>query len=246
MRTVPTIGLLSALLLIVGSVLGVGSGRAQGSASTCAQNENGSRGDFTAHAGLGVHVRTLRFDGVEATLTPLKRASGLSGCERLGGLVGIGSTAQGTYLVLDLYARARFPARFISHYQWAKGGPYYYVAPAIVSGLPSAAGQEHTLRIARLRESSTWLVDVDGHVLDHVDLPGSNRGLPMPRALLYASNQDGRLNRGSIRFTHVRALPAGGQTWTRFPHGKTWLYTTHPKQYKYLHLSNTSFVAKSR
>ena len=70
---------------------------------------------------------------------------------------------------------------------------------------------------------------VDNHVVDHIDLPGSNRGLPMPRALLYASNQDGKLNRGSLRFTSVRALPAGGQTWTRFPHGKTWLYTDHPQ-----------------
>jgi hypothetical protein len=147
--------------------------------------------------------------------------------------------------VLDLYAQARLPSRFVSHYQWAKGGPYYYVAPARVPGLPSTARHAHTLRIARLRPSSTWLVEVDNHVVDHIDLPGSNRGLPMPRALLYASNQDGKLNRGSFRFTHVHALPAGGQTWTRFPHGKTWLYTTHPK-YTYVDLSNTSFIAKNR
>jgi hypothetical protein len=234
----------TALLVIVGATLGAGPGRAQPSASTCAQDENGSRGNFTAHAGLGVHVRTLRFDGVEATITPLRNAAGLSGCERIGGLVGIGSSAQ-TYLVLDLYAQARLPSRFVSHYQWATGGPYYYVAPALVPGLPSTARHAHTFRIARLRPSSTWLVEVDNHVIDHIDLPGSNRGLPMPRALLYASNQDGKLNRGSFRFTHVHALPAGGQTWTRFPHGKTWLYTTHPK-YTYVDLSNTSFIAKNR
>jgi hypothetical protein len=244
MRTTPTLGLVTALLVIVGATLGVGSGRAQPSASTCAQDENGSRGNFTAHAGLGVHVRTLRFDGVEATITPLRSASGLSGCERLGGLVGIGSSGQ-TYLVLDLYAQARLPSGFVSHYQWAKGGPYYYVAPARVPGLPSTARHAHTLRLARLRPSSTWLVEVDNHVVDHIDLPGSNRGLPMPRALLYASNQDGKLNRGSFRFTHVHALPAGGQTWTRFPHGKTWLYTTHPK-YTYVDLGSTSFIAKNR
>jgi hypothetical protein len=244
MRTTPTLGLVTALLVIVGATLGVGSGRAQPSASTCAQDGSGSRGNFTAHAGLGVHVRTLRFDGVEATITPLRSASGLSGCERLGGLVGIGSSGQ-TYLVLDLYAQARLPSGFVSHYQWAKGGPYYYVAPARVPGLPSTARHAHTLRLARLRPSSTWLVEVDNHVVDHIDLPGSNRGLPMPRALLYASNQDGKLNRGSFRFTHVHALPAGGQTWTRFPHGKTWLYTTHPK-YTYVDLGSTSFIAKNR
>ena len=244
MRTAPTLGLLTALLVILGATLGVASGRAQPSASTCAQDGNGSRGSFTAHAGLGVHVRTLRFDGVEATITPLRSASGLSGCERIGGLVGIGSVGQ-SYLVLDLYAQARLPSGFVSHYQWAKGDPYYYVAPARVPGLPSTARHAHTLRIARLRPSSTWLVEVDNHVVDHVDLPGSNRGLPMPRALLYASNEDGKLNRGSFRFTHVHALPAGGQTWTRFPHGKTWLYTTHPK-YTWVDLSNTSFIAKNR
>jgi hypothetical protein len=243
-RTTPTLGLVTALLVIVGATLGVGSGRAQSSISTCAQDENGSRGNFTAHAGLGVHVRTLRFDGVEATITPLRSASGLSGCERLGGLVGIGSVGQ-SYLVLDLYAQARLPSGFVSHYQWAKGGPYYYVAPARVPGLPSTVRHAHTLRIARLRPSSSWLVEVDNHVVDHIDLPGSNRGLPMPRALLYASNEDGKLNRGSFRFTHVHALPAGGQTWTRFPHGKTWLYTTHPK-YTWVKLSHTSFIAKSR
>ena len=245
MRTTPTLGLVTALLVIVGATLGVGSGQAQPSASSCAQDaKSRSRGNFTAHAGLGVRVRALRFDGVEATITPLKSASGLSGCERLGGLVGIGSSSQ-TYLVLDLYAQARLPSRFVSHYQWAKGGPYFYVAPAVVPGLPSTARHAHTLRIARLRPSSTWLVEVDNHVVDHIDLPGSNRGLPMPRALLYSSNRDGRLNRGSIRFTQVRALPAGRQTWTRFPHGKTWLYTTHPK-YTYVKLGNTSFIAKNR
>jgi hypothetical protein len=88
-------------------------------------------------------------------------------------------------------------------------------------------------------------LQVDNHTVDYIDLPGSNRGLPVPRALLYATNKDGRLNRGSFRFTHVRALPAGGQTWARFPHGKTWLYTTHPK-YTYVGLSNTSFIAKNR
>ena len=67
----------------------------------------------------------------------------------------------------------------------------------------------------------------------------------MPRALLYASNRDGNLNRGSFRFTNVRALPAGGRTWERFPHGKTWLYTDHPK-YTYVGLGTTSFIAKSR
>jgi hypothetical protein len=244
MRTAPTLGLVIALLVIVGATLGVGSVRAQPSASTCAQDGNESRGNFTAHAGLGVHVRTLRFDGVKATIKPLRSASGLSGCERLGGLVGIGSST-GTYLVLDLYAQARLRSGFVSHYQWAKGGPYYYVAPARVPGLPSSAGRAHTLRITRLRPSSTWLVEVDNHVVDHIDLPGSNRGLPMPRALLYASNRDGKLNRGSLRFTRVRALPVGGRTWTRFPHGKTWLYTDHPK-YTYVELSSTSFIAKSR
>ena len=244
MRTTP-LGLVTALLVIVGAAtLGVGSGRAQFSASSCAQDANGSRGNFTAHAALGVHVRTLRFDGVEATLTPLRSASGLSGCERLGGLVGIGSSEQ-TYLVLDLYAQARLPNGFVSHYQWAKGGPYYYVAPSRVPGLPSTAGHAHTLRIARLPTSSRWLLQVDHHTYDYIDLPGSNRGLPMPRALLYASNKDGRLNRGSFRFTGVRALPAGGETWARFPHGKTWLYTDHPK-YTYVGLSKTSFIAKNR
>jgi hypothetical protein len=246
MRTNPALGLVIGLLVIVGATLGVGSGRAQPSASsTCAQDANGGKGNFTAHAGLGVHVRTLRFDGVEATITPLRAATGLSGCERLGGLVGIGSTVAGTYLVLDLYAQARLPNGFVSHIQWAKGGPYYYVAPALVRGLPSRAGRAHTLRITRLRGSSTWLVEVDNHVVDHIDLPGSNRGLPMPRALLYASNQDGKLNRGSLRFTNVRALPAGDKTWKRFPHGKTWLYTDHPK-YKYVDLGKTSFIAKNR
>ncbi len=245
MRTAPTIGLVTALLVIASATLAVGSGRAQPSSSTCAQDQNGSRGNFTAHAGLGVHVRTLRFDGVEATIKPLRSASGLTGCERIGGLVGIGSTKTGTYLVLDLYAQARLPTGWFSHYQWAKGGPYYYEAPVVVPGLPSSAGRPHTLRITRLRPSSTWLVEVDNHVVDHIELPGSNRGLPMPRALLYASNRDGKLNRGSLRFTQVHALPAGGQTWTRFPHGKTWLYTDHPK-YTYVDLSATSFIAKSR
>jgi hypothetical protein len=245
MRTAPTLGLVIALLVIVAATLGVGSGRAQPSTSTCAQAASGSGGTFTAHAGLGVHVRTLRFDGVEATITPLRSASGLSGCERIGGLVGIGSSEQQTYLVLDLYAQARRPSGFVSHYQWAKGGPYYYVAPARLSGLPSAARHAHTLRIARLRPSSTWLVEVDNHIIGRIDLPGPNRGLPMPRALLYASNRDGKLNRGSFRFTRVRALPVGGRTWTRFPHGKTWLYTTHSK-YTYVKLSNTGFIAKSR
>jgi hypothetical protein len=245
MRTTPTLGFVTALLVIVGAILGVSSGRAQPSASTCAQGANESRGNFTAHAGLGVRVRTLRFDGVEATIKPLRSASGLTGCERIGGLVGIGSTVAGTYLVLDLYSQARLPTGFVSHYQWAKGGPYWYVAPARVSGLPSSAGRAHTLRLTRLRPTSTWLVEVDNHVVHHIELPGSNRGLPMPRALLYASNQDGRINRGSFRFTHVHALPAGGQTWTRFPHGKTWLYTDHPK-YMYVDLGATSFIAKNR
>jgi hypothetical protein len=132
-----------------------------------------------------------------------------TGCERIGGLVGIGSSA-GTYLVLDLYSQARLPTGFVSHYQWANGGPYYYVAPARVTGLPSSAGREHILRVTRLRPSSTWLVEVDNHVVDHIELPGSSRGLPMPTALLYASNQDGRLNRGLFRFTQVHALAAGG------------------------------------
>jgi hypothetical protein len=188
-------------------------------------------------------VRTLRFDGVEATITPLKNASGLSGCERLGGLVGIGSSVRQVYLTADLYAQARLPSGFVSHYQWAKGGPYYYVAR--VPGLPSTARHAHVLRLSRLRPSSTWLVEVDNHVVDHVDLPGSNKGLPMPRALLYASNEDGKLNRGSFRFTQVHALPVGGRTWTRFPHGKTRLYTDHPK-YTWVALSHTSFIAKNR
>src|SRR5262245_48099634 len=123
MRAAPTLGLVIALLVIAGASLGVGSGRAQPSASTCAQGGDGSSGNFTAHAGLGVHVRTLRFDGVEATIKPLRSASGLSGCERLGALAGIGSTVAGTYLVVDLYAQARLPTGFVSHYQWAKGGP---------------------------------------------------------------------------------------------------------------------------
>lgn len=245
MRAAPTLGLVIALLVIAGASLGVGSGRAQPSASTCAQGGDGSSGNFTAHAGLGVHVRTLRFDGVEATIKPLRSASGLSGCERLGALAGIGSTVAGTYLVVDLYAQARLPTGFVSHYQWAKGGPYYYVAPASVPGFPSGAGHVHTLRLTRLRPSSTWLVEVDDHIVDRIVLPGSSRGLPMPRTLLYASNRDGRLNRGSFRFTQVHALPAGGQTWSRFPHGKTWLYTDHPK-YTYVGLSKTSFIAKNR
>jgi hypothetical protein len=245
MRTAPTLALVIALLVIVGATLGVGSGRAQPSASTCAATGDGGRGNFTAHAGLGVRVRTLRFDGVEATIKPLRSASGLTGCERIGGLIGIGSTVAGTYLVLDLYAQARLPTGFVSHYQWAKGGPYYYVAPTRVPGFPSSAGHAHTLRITRLPTSSRWLLQADNQTVDYIDLPGSNRGLPMPRALLYASNKDGRLNRGSFRFTHVRALPAGGQTWTRFPHGKTWLYTDHPK-YTYVKLSHTSFIAKNR
>jgi len=238
-------GLLVALLVIVGATLGVGSSRAQPSASTCTQDGNGAKGNFTAHAGLGVHVRALRFDGVQATITPLRGATGLRGCETLGGLVGIGSTVAGTYLVVELYAQSRSPSRFVSEYQWAKGGPYWYFAPVFVPGLPSGAGHAHTLLITRLRSSSTWIVEVDNHVVAHVDLPGSSRGLPMPRALLYASNEGGKLNRGSLRFTNVRALPAGGQTWTRFPHGKTWLYTDHPK-YTYVSLSKTSFIAKSR
>ena len=123
MRTTPTVGLVTALLVTVSATLGVGSGHAQPSSSTCAQGGDGSGGNFTAHAGLGVRVRTLRFDGVEATIKPLRGASGLSGCERLGGLVGIGSTAQGTYLVLDLYAQARLPNGFVSHYQMGEGRP---------------------------------------------------------------------------------------------------------------------------
>lgn len=242
MRPAPMLGLVTAVLVIVGASLGVGSGHAQ--SLSCAQDLNGASGNFTAHAGLGVRVRTLRFDGVEATITPLRGVSGLSGCERLGGLVGIGSTAQRTYLVLDLYAQARLPSRFVSHYQWAKGGPYYYVAPTRVPGFPSSAGQAHKLRISRLPTSSRWLLQVDNQTVDYIDLPGSNRGLPLPRALLYASNKDGNLNRGSIRFTHVRALPAGRHTWARFPHGKTWLYTDHPK-YTYVDLGATSFIAKS-
>src|SRR5262245_48099632 len=126
-----------------------------------------------------------------------------------------------------------------------EGRPYYYVAPANVPGFPSGAGHVHTLRLTRLRPSSTWLVEVDDHIVDRIVLPGSSRGLPMPRTLLYASNRDGRLNRGSFRFTQVHALPAGGQTWSRFPHGKTWLYTDHPK-YTYVGLSKTSFIAKNR
>jgi hypothetical protein len=245
MRTAPVLGLVIALLVILGATLGVGSGRAQPSSSACAQGGGGSGGNFTAHAGLGVRVRTIRFDGVEATIKPLRSASGLTGCERIGGLIGIGSTVAGTYLVLDLYSQARLPTGFVSHYQWAKGGPYYYVAPTRVPGFPSSAGHAHTLRITRLPTSSRWLLQVDNHTVDYIDLPGSNRGLPMPRALLYASNRDGRLNRGSFRFTRVRALPAGGQTWARFPHGKTWLYTDHPK-YTYVGLSKTSFIAKNR
>ena len=146
---------------------------------------------------------------------------------------------------MDLYAQALLPTGFFSHYQWAKGGPYYYEAPTRVPGFPSGAGHAHTLRITRLPTSSRWLLQVDNHTVDYIDLPRSNRGLPMPRALLYASNKDGRLNRGSFRFTGVRALPAGGQTWARFPHGKTWLYTDHPK-YTYVGLSKTSFIAKNR
>jgi hypothetical protein len=114
MRTAPVLGLVIALLVILGATLGVGSGRAQPSSSTCAQGGDGSGGSFTAHAGLGVHVRTLKFDGVEATIKPLRSASGLTGCERIGGLVGIGSTVAGTYLVLDLYAQARLPTGFRS------------------------------------------------------------------------------------------------------------------------------------
>jgi hypothetical protein len=231
------------VLVIAGASLGVGSGHAQ--SLSCAQDGNGASGNFTAHAGLGVRVRTLRFDGVEATIKPLRSASGLTGCERIGGLIGIGSTVAGTYLVLDLYAQALLPTGFVSHYQWAKGGPYYYVAPAHVTGLPSTAGHAHTLRISRLPTSNRWLLEVDKHTVDYIDLPGSNRGLPMPRALLYASNRDGKLNRGSLRFTHVHAVAAGGQTWTRFPHGKTWLYTDHPK-YTYVGLGSTSFIAKNR
>jgi hypothetical protein len=242
MRTTSTLGVVTALLVIVGASLGVGSGRAQSSA--CAQDGNGASGNFTAHAGLGVRVRTLRFDGVEATIKPLRSASGLTGCERIGGLIGIGSSP-GAYLVLDLYAQARLPTGFFSHYQWAKGGPYYYEAPVVVHGLPSSAGRAHTLRITKLPTSSRWLLQVDNHTVEYIDLPGSNRGLPVPRALLYATNKDGRLNRGSFRFTHVRALPAGGRTWARFPHGKTWLYTTHPK-YTYVGLGATSFIAKNR
>ena len=244
MRRTQLLGLVVALLVIVGATLGVGSGRAQSSASTCAQDANGARGNFTAHAGLGVHVRTLRFDGVEATITPLRGASGLTGCERLGGLVGIGSSG-GSYLVLDLYAQARLQNGFVSHYQWSTGGPLYYVAPTRVPGFPSAARRAHTLRISRLPTSSRWLLQVDNQTVDYIDLPGSSRGLPLPRALLYASNQDGNLNRGSIRFTDVRALPTGGQAWKRFPHGKTWLYTDHPK-YTYVALGSTSFIAKNR
>jgi hypothetical protein len=154
MRAAPTLGLVIGLLVIVGASLGVGSGHAQ--SSSCAQDGNGASGNFTAHAGLGVHVRTLRFDGVEATIKPLRSASGLTGCERIGGLIGIGSTVAGTYLVLDLYAQARLPTEFVSHYQWAKGGPYYYVAPTRVPGFPSSAGHAHTLRITRLPTSSRW------------------------------------------------------------------------------------------
>ena len=246
MRTTPTLGLVTALLVIVGAAtLGVGSGRAQGSASTCAQDENGSRGNFTAHVGLGVHVPKLRFDGVEATITPLKSASGLSGCERLGGLVGIGSTAQGTYLVLDLYAQARLPSGFVSHYQWAKGGPYYYVAPARVPGLPSTAGHAHTLRIARLPTSSRWLLQVDHHTVDYIDLPGSNRGLPMPRALLYASNKDGRITAGHSASPTSMLCRLEGRPGRVSRTARRGCTPTHPK-YKYVGLSNTSFIAKNR
>src|SRR5262245_15761379 len=143
MRAAPTLGLVIALLVIAGTSLGVGSGRAQPSASTWAQGGDGSSGNFTAHAGLGVHVRTLRFDGAEATIKPLRSASGLSGCERLGALVGIGSTVAGTYLVVDLYAQARLPTGFILHYQFTKRHLYIQVTVANVTGLRSIAVNVH-------------------------------------------------------------------------------------------------------
>jgi hypothetical protein len=233
-----------ALLVILGASLGTESSQAKPSAAACTADGNGSGGPTVAHAGLGVVRRQLKFDGVEATITPQRSATGLSGCDKLGALVAIG-TGQ-VYLVAELYAHARLPDGFVSRYQWSNGGPYYYVAPAIVPSLPSTMRHAHVLRLVRARPSTSWRVEVDGHVVNRIHLPGSSRGLTMPRALLYAVNRQQPLNRGSFRFDEVLVLPAGSRSWTTFPHGKSWLYTDHTK-YTYVNLpGRRSFIAKSR
>jgi hypothetical protein len=244
MRTGPVLGAaLLALLIILAASLGAESSQAKPSAATCTADGSGG-GPSVAHAGLGVVKRRLRFDGVEATITPQRSATGLSGCDKLGALVAIG-TGQ-VYLLAELYAHARLPDGFVSRYQWAKGGPYYYVAPAVVPSLPSTMRHAHVLRLVRDRPSTSWRVEVDGHLVNRINLPGSSRGLMMPRSLLYAINRQRPLNRGSFRFDEVLVLPAGMRSWTTFPHGKSWLYTDHAK-YTYVDLpGRRSFIAKSR
>jgi hypothetical protein len=244
MRTAPVLGAaLLALLVILAASLGVESGRAQWAASTCTESGKESAGGFVAQAGLGVKTPRLLYDGVKATVTPLTRATGLSGCEKTAGLVAIGES--GRLLYAMVYAHSRLPGKFVPKYGWATGG-YMYSRPALAPGIPWNVRTSHTLRLVRVRPSYHWLVYVDGAIMNRIVLPGSERGLALPRALIYADNRDSRLNRGSFRFDRVLVRPVGSRRWTQFPRGKTWLYTDHAK-YTYVKLPvRTSFIAKSR
>ncbi|MGH2921295.1 MAG: hypothetical protein ACRDKU_04425 [Gaiellaceae bacterium] len=198
---------------------------------------------FIAQAGIGVRSTEPLYDGVQATVTPLTRASGLSGCEKIAGIVAIGRSRN--FLIASVYAHARLPGKFVPKYEWMQNGNFYG-SPAVLPGVPWAAQSSHTLRLTRVRSSSTWSVEIDGTLVRRASLPGSQRGLALPKALLVADNHDRQLNRGSFRFDNVLVRPAGAHRWAQFPRGNTWLYTDHAS-YMYVKLPvRTSFIAKSR
>jgi hypothetical protein len=210
--------------------------------TTC--SESSARPPSFAMAGLTVNTPKPLYDGVEATVTPLSAASGLAECEEIGGLVAIG-TSSANLLFVQLYAHSRLPGKFVTKYQWATRGQWH-VAPAFARGIPWSARTSHVLRLRRVRPSFHWLVEVDGQIMNRIKLPGTQRGLAVPRALLFADNHDDHLNRGSFRFDGVRLRSVTSDRWSEFPRGKTWLYTEH-RSYVYVKLPRrTSFIVKSR
>ncbi len=198
---------LGALVLVLGIVMTATTSDARSGAS-CSQGKS--------YAGFAIQALSPKFDGLQATITPLGGYTGLVGSEHVIGAIALGyPQPRRAYLLGSVggYVGDR-GSRF--SYEWWANGQFHFRNAFELGDL--RAGRPYTVKLEHLAGSS-WRVSMNGSAPKEglFRLADSSNGLPFPRVYVQTENEAPPCATGSFRFDHVLLRDHGSNRWHPFP-----------------------------